>query len=138
MAAKTLADKMKLRPGQRAALINAPDGYLGALGPLPDGVEVMSALRGKFDLVQVFVKNQAEISKLAPKAIAALKPESLLWISFPKGSSKIQTDLTRDRGWDALHDHDLKWINLISVNAVWSAFALRQYRPGEARTRWWS
>jgi hypothetical protein len=138
MAAKTLAEKMKLKPGQRIALINAPDGYVGELGPLPEGVEVASALRGKFDWVQMFVKNQAEINRLAPKAVAALKPESLLWISFPKGSSKIQTDLTRDRGWDVLHDQDLKWVNLISVNEMWSAFALRPYKPGEARTRWWS
>jgi hypothetical protein len=138
MATKTLAEKMKLKPGQRIALINAPDGYQDELGPLPDGVQVATALRGKFDWVQVFVKNQAEINKLAPKAYAALRPESLLWISFPKGSSKIQTDLTRDQGWDVLHGLDLRWVNLIAVNAVWSAFALRPYRPGEARQRWWS
>lgn len=138
MGAKTLAEKMKLRPGQRIALVNAPDRYLEELGPLPDGVETATALRGKFDWVQVFVQNQAEINRVAPKVTAALKAESLLWISFPKGSSKIQTDLTRDKGWDVLHTADLKWVNLISVNAVWSAFALRPYRPGEARTRWWS
>lgn len=64
-----------------------------------------------------------------------MKPESLLWISFPKGSSKIQTDLTRDKGWEALREVDLKWINLISVDDTWSAFSLRPYRPGEARQR---
>ena len=138
MAAKTLGEKMKLKAGQRIALISAPDGYLDELGPLPAGVEVAAALRGKFDWIQVFVKNQAEVDKLAPKAFAALKPESLLWLSFPKGSSKIQTDLTRDKGWDVLHGMDLKWVNLIAVNPTWSAFALRPYKPGEARQPWWS
>ena len=137
MAAKTLAEKMKLKPGQRIALINAPDGYEKELG-LPAGVEVATALRGKFDWIQVFVKTQAEVSKQAPRASAALKPESLLWLSFPKGSSKIQTDLTRDKGWDALHDLDLRGVNLVSVNDTWSAFALRPYRPGEERQPWWS
>ena len=68
-----------------------------------------------------------------PKAVVALKPESILWIAFPKGSSKIQTDLTRDTGWDILKTVDLKWVNLVSVNDIWSAFALRPYKPGEAK-----
>jgi hypothetical protein len=62
---------------------------------------------------------------------AALKPVSLLWISFPKGSSKIQTDLTRDKGWDSVRD--LKWVTLVSVDETWSAFSLRPYKPGEAK-----
>jgi hypothetical protein len=92
MPDKTLASKMKMKPSQRAAVINAPEGYLDEL-----------------------------------------KPESLLWISFPKGTSKIQTDLTRDKGWEALRDADLKWITLISVNDTWSAFSLRPYKLGEER-----
>jgi hypothetical protein len=83
--------------------------------------------------VQVFVKSKAELAKLTPKVLRALKPESLLWISFPKGTSKIQTDLTRDKGWEAVQQGDLKWVNLISVNETWSAFALRPYKPGEER-----
>jgi hypothetical protein len=133
MAATSLAGKLKLKPHQRAAVVNAPTGYLDELGPLPDGVEVASALRGKYDWVQAFVRNKAEMEKLLPKLVAALKPESLLWLSFPKGASKIQTDLTRDKGWEALATADLKWINLVSVNDTWSAFALRPYKPGEAR-----
>ena len=64
-----------------------------------------------------------------------LKPESVLWIAFPKGASKIKTDLTRDKGWETVQRMDLKWVNLISVNETWSAFALRPYKPGEARQR---
>jgi hypothetical protein len=131
--AAALAQKMKLKPGQRIALVNAPDGYLDTLGPLPAGIEVADRLRGQFDWIQVFVKTKAEIDKLAPRLIPALKPAGLLWVSFPKGSSKIQTDLTRDQGWDVFAGGDLKWVNLISVDDTWSAFALRPYKPGEPR-----
>ena len=82
--------------------------------------------------------DQAQLKQLAPKAARALAADGLLWISFPKGSSKIQTDLTRDKGWDVLKPLDLKWVTLISVDETWSAFALRPYRPGEARSRSWS
>jgi len=133
MAENTLAKKLRLKPGQRAGLIGAPEGYLKALSPLPAGVEAVEKLSGHFDWLQVFVRNKAEIDKLAPRAAKALKPEGMLWISFPKGSSKIQTDLTRDKGWDVLHGLDLKWLTLVSLNDTWSAFSLRPYHEGETR-----
>lgn len=134
MPAQSLLHKMKLRPSHRAAVIAAPGGYLKELAPLPDEVEVSDRLNGKFDWIQIFVKTQSELDKLVPRAVRTLKPESIIWISFPKGSSKIQTDLTRDKGWEILKKTDLKWITLISVNETWSAFGLRPYRSGEARS----
>jgi len=133
MTENALAKKLKLKPGQRAAVIEAPEGYIDSLRPLPEAVEVLRSLDGAFDWIQIFVKNQAEIAQLFPRVARALKPDSILWVSFPKGTSKIQTDLTRDRGWELVQQADLKWINLISVNETWSAFSLRPYKPGEPR-----
>lgn len=133
MPDSALAKKLKLKPDQRAAVLNPPGGYLKELGSLPAGVALTEKLGGKFDWIQLFVQNKAELDRQIARVAGALKPESLLWICFPKGSSKIQTDLTRDKGWDSLKKTDLKWITLISVNDTWSAFALRPYKPGEAR-----
>lgn len=133
MAASLLASKLKLKVGQQAALVGAPAGYLQELSPLPQGVHLSDHLDGKYDWLQVFVKTEAELVAMLPPLLAALQPESLLWLSFPKGSSKVQTDLTRDKGWDSLRQADLKWINLVSINSTWSAFSLRPYRPGEPR-----
>ena len=130
MPESPLAKKMKLKPGARAAIIHAPENYLDQL---KHDSEVSPKLSGKFDWVQIFAKNKKELESLAPKAAKALKPESILWLSFPKGSSKIQTDLTRDKGWEVLQGLDLKWVTLISVDENWSAFALRPYKPGEAK-----
>jgi len=140
MATKSLAEKLKLKSGQRACIINMPDGYLQTLAPFPESIYFSYELdppTGRFDWLQLFVRTQAELEELAPQAIESLKPESLLWLTFPKGSSKIQTDLTRDRGWDSLRDVDLKWVNLISVDKTWSAFGLRPYQPDEERTASW-
>ena len=130
MPESALAKKIKLKPGIRAAVINAPENYLQ---DLQHDSEISPAFSGKFDWIQIFVKDKAELDKLAPKAARALKPDSLLWISFPKGSSKIQTDLTRDKGWEDIQKLDLKWVNLVSINETWSAFAMRPYKEGEAR-----
>jgi hypothetical protein len=133
MVESPLAKKLKLKPRQRAAVFGAPDGYLEELRPLPEGVELSETLDGRFDWVQIFVKDKAELEQLAPRAAQALQPESLLWIAYPKGTSKIQTNLTRDQGWEPVEPLNLKWINLVSVNETWSAFSLRPYRPGESR-----
>ena len=125
-----LAKKMKLKPDLKAAVINAPENYVDEL---KHDRALSPTLNGKFDWIQIFVKSKAELDVLAPKAAKALKPESMLWISFPKGASKIQTDLTRDKGWESLQALDLKWLTLVSVNETWSAFALRPYKEGEKK-----
>ena len=130
MPESSLSKKMKLKAGAIAAVINAPENYVTEL---KHDTSMSPTLNGKFDWIQIFVTSKAELETLAPKAAKALKPESILWISFPKGSSKIQTDLTRDKGWEGLKDIGLKWINLISVNETWSAFALRPYKENEKR-----
>jgi hypothetical protein len=132
----TLSEKLKLRLGQRAAVLNAPPGYLQQLTGPTAGQQVDESLSGKYGWLQVFVRNKAELTPLVPQIAAALEAQALLWIAFPKGSSKIQTDLTRDKGWEPLQAADLKWINLVSVDETWSAFCLRPYRPGESRRSW--
>ena len=130
MPESPLAKKMKLKSGARAAVVRAPKDYVDTLR---HDTALSPTLNGKFDWIQIFVRNKAELDELGPKAAKALKPESMLWISFPKGTSKIQTDLTRDKGWESLQALDLKWITLVSVNETWSAFALRPYREGEEK-----
>jgi len=137
MSDNPLVKKLKLKPGSRAAVMNPPPGYTATLTPLPEGVTLSETLDGKFDWIQAFVSNKSQIDALAPALIEALNPESLLWICFPKGTSKIQTDLTRDKGWDSLQESDLKWVTLVSIDTTWSAFCLRPYKPGEQRQTWW-
>ena len=55
-----------------------------------------------------------------------MKENVTIWIYYPKVSSKIPTDLTRDKGWDSLLQHEeLQWLSLISFDDTWSAFACR-------------
>jgi len=131
MAESALAKKMKLKAGQSAMIINAPDKYLQELEPLPANVKVSQKLENPADWIQIFVKSKKELDVLFPKVLKLFKPDTMLWISFPKGTSKIQTDLTRDKGWDVVQAADLKWVNLVSVNETWSAFAVRPYKTGE-------
>jgi hypothetical protein len=111
------------------------------LGAAPDDFAALSSIRGDLatstsgthDWVLLYVENRAALETAIAGAAAALASPGTLWIAYPKGSSKIQTDLTRDKGWDALQEHDLMWLTLVSIDETWSAFSLRHYKPGEAR-----
>ena len=133
MAESTLAKKMKLKAGYHATLINAPKGFAEQLKPLPADVKLVQKFDIPSDWIQIFAKNTAELNELFPRVLKIMKPNTLAWVSFPKGASDIQTDLTRDKGWDVVAAANLKWFNLVSINDTWSAFGVRPYKPGEAK-----
>ena len=132
MADNPLVKKMRLTAGARAAVLRGPPGYLRSL-ELPAGMDISEKLSGRYDWIQLLVKTRPDLEARIGGTAKALKPAGLLWITFPKASSGIQTDLSRDKGWDSLKTHNLKWIGLISVDKGWSAFAVRPCKPGEAR-----
>jgi hypothetical protein len=125
MADTSLATKLQVKPGFKMLIMNAPEGYLKMLDKLPEGAQVTTTAGGTFDFVQVFVYNKADIDKLAPKAIKAVKPGGMLWFSYPKKTGKIKTDIHRDYGWDAVNNAGWEGVRLISVDDTWSAFRVR-------------
>src|SRR5690349_19669571 len=125
MAATPTAQKLKIKPGFRILTINAPSDFKKNLGPLPPGVTITD--KGKdYNQVHWFVKDKTQMEKELNKILPLVKSDVVCWIYYPKGTSKIQTDLTRDKGWDILLKHDeLQWISLISFDDTWSSFGMR-------------
>ena len=120
------AQKLKIKQDYSLRLINAPKDFEKELGDLPDGVNFSTSGKN-YQQIHWFVKSKIEIDAQVEKVINLLKEDVMLWIYYPKGSSKVQTDLTRDKGWESLKKYtDLQWLSLISFNEVWSAFALRK------------
>jgi len=125
----SLIKKLRIQPGQRLLIVNAPVGYLESLGDLPEGVVVETSGDGPFDFVHVFAKDREEYASLGPAAVAAVKYDGLLWISYPKGSSRVKTDLSRDMMWELVADARLRPVTQISIDPVWTAL---RFRPAEA------
>lgn len=123
--ALTVAGKLKIKEGDIIYPINPPPDYKKSLGKLPSGVELLTNTK-HVNQVHWFVKDKAQMEKELKRVLSLVKGGVLCWIFYPKGSSGIQTDLTRDKGWDALMKNDLQWVNLISFNETWSAFGMRE------------
>lgn len=125
MAPTPLIKKLRIQPGQRILILNAPTGYVEALGPLPEDVEWSDEPQGEYDCVHLFVPNVAELERLGPAAIAAVRYDGLLWISYPKRSAKVKTDISRDVGWDLLAQAGLRPVTQVSIDSTWSALRWR-------------
>jgi len=117
MEDKSLLKKLLIKPGYRSMVVNPPDGYLARLG----SVVLENELKGKFDFIHLFVRNKDEVDRIGPIAVEAVMPEGVLWISYPKGSSKIKTDINRDKGWDTIKAMGFEGVAQVSIDDIWSA-----------------
>ena len=125
MADTTLTRKLQIKPGKRLLLLNEPAGYRDRLEPLPDGVELLSTASGPVDVVHLFTKDSVELAHYAPAALAAVAPDTVFWVSYPKKSSGVVSDLTRDEGWAPLGEAGYRPVTQISIDDTWSAVRWR-------------
>lgn len=94
------AKKLRIAAGHKVAILNAPPGYVARLSPGPADVRTEVQGSGDFDVVQLFVKTAEELRRLGPTAIGSVKPEGLLWITYPRGGATCgTTDLPAAPWW---------------------------------------
>jgi len=126
MAGSPLQKKLRLLEGQKALLLNAPEGYLDELGPPPQDTVISNVPEANQDFVQLFVKNKMELDRWIETALGSIRYDGILWICYPKGSSKVDTDLNRDIIWELLSGRDIRPVAMVSIDSVWSGM---RYRP---------
>ena len=124
--ANSISDKLKIKAKFTLLTLNAPTNFKKGLEGLPAAVKITDT-GAAYDQVHWFVLNKTQMEKEMSKVMKLVKPEVIVWVYYPKGTSKIQTDLTRDKGWDCLlaEGDKLTWINLISFDDTWSVFGFR-------------
>jgi hypothetical protein len=117
----SLLQKLVVRTGYKLIIINPPDGYLDRIGKLPESTNYIKLNNQPADVIQVFVKNMDEVLPNVEMWKKSLKPKGILWITYPKGTSRVKTDLNRDILWKRLKDYGLDGVAMFSVDATWSA-----------------
>jgi hypothetical protein len=109
-------------------ILNAPAGYVENLAPLPVGAMVSQRPEGTYDFVQLFVKDSKEFDALQAQAVQAVRYDGLFWLSYPKKSSKVETDLSREMVWELMLPSGLRPVAQVAIDEVWSAL---RFRPAE-------
>ncbi|GCC52273.1 DUF3052 family protein [Chryseotalea sanaruensis] len=115
-----LVKKLGLKMGHSIYVNKAPTAYFEWLAPLPDEIAVKTKLSGQLDFIHLFVTHQKDFKESFLKAKIHLKPDAMLWISWPKKASKEPTDLDENVIRDFGLQNGLVDVKVCAVSEVWS------------------
>ncbi|MBB3914061.1 DUF3052 domain-containing protein [Rhizobium fabae] len=130
-----LTRKLGLARGQVAALLGIPktiedingfDGFASVVHALPETPQRV------FDYVHLFTTERAALEAAAPALFRALRPGGMVWISWPKKSSRMPTNITEDVLREILLPTGLVDVKVCAVDEVWSGlkFVIRKELRG--------
>src|SRR5262245_46574881 len=131
-SSRSLVQKLGIKPESRIAILNAPRGYSGTLGALPEGVTVTRAARGSLSFIQFFTRARSDLRSRLPSLARSLRDDGALWISWPKQASGVRTDVTEDVIRDVALPLGLVDVKVCAVDDTWSG--LKLVRRRERRT----
>ncbi len=117
----TVYIKLKASPGTKVSIINPPrdsDSFLGKLGKT-------SADQETDGLILAFAADQEALIKVLATVLPLNDSQTKLWICYPKKTSSLYVDLTRNVVWKIGSTHLLRPVSQVSLNKDWSALRLR-------------
>ena len=116
-----LVKKLGIKAGYAIRTINEPAAYWDWLSPLPEGVKRIDKARaGGLDFVHVFVREMKAFRKAFLDNKKVLKKDGMMWISWPKKSSGVATDLDENVVRDFGLKNGLVDVKVCAVDETWS------------------
>ena len=120
-SAKQLPQKLGIKPGDQVVILNAPRYYPQLLGELPEGSSVINKLGSSHSFIHFFVSEYAELVNTFPTLKKALKVSGQLWISWPKKTSKLKSDLNENTIREIGLENGLVDVKVAAIDEDWSA-----------------
>ncbi len=125
---RSVAQKMGVREGTRAFVLNAPTSALRAI-ELPH-LEISKTLTGKFDYIHLFCATQIEMDEAFPKLKCHLKQQGKLWVSWPK-EKKLGTNLGMRKVIEIGYNHGLVESTCLRIDDVWAGLKVTHPKVGK-------
>ncbi|MBS1752456.1 MAG: YdeI/OmpD-associated family protein [Ferruginibacter sp.] len=129
MPAQSLLEKLQLKDEKNLLIQGLPSSIEKQFIKLNFSKGVTPLLKKrKIDFALVFAVNQKQLSAILKEVIPALQEDAKFWIAYPKLTSKISSDLSRDKNWDIVSDYGYETVRMIALDNVWSAGRFK--KPG--------
>jgi len=119
-----LADKLGIKAGMSLCTANAPSDYKTIVDPLPAGVTFVARATRTTDMVHVFASRAAELDVALRRYRRTLGPTAVVWVSWPKKSAKVPTDITEDTVRALALPLGFVDVKVCAVDATWSGLKL--------------
>lgn len=119
-----LIGKLGITDGTRLLPLGAPEEYLELLGVLPPGVVLSARAGASVDIVHLFSVRRAELATRLATLRRSLRPDAMVWVSWPKRASKVPTDITEDVIRDVALPLGFVDVKVCAVSEIWSGLKL--------------
>jgi hypothetical protein len=119
-----LAKKLGITAGMRFAVVGAPDGYLAWLDGLPPTAQIVSRMPKSPEAVHVFTVARSDLERILRRLRTTIAPSGFVWVSWPKKSSGVPTDITEDVIRDVALPLDFVDVKVCAVTDTWSGLKL--------------
>jgi hypothetical protein len=119
-----LTKKLGIAAGSRVVVKGAPGHYAQLLEPLPAGVVFERSVSAATDIVHVFSHRKAKLQSELETLRNAIRPDGVVWVSWPKKASKVPTDITEDTIRGLALPLGFVDVKVCAVSDVWSGLKL--------------
>lgn len=119
-----LAHKLGIKAGMSLCAANAPGDYTSIVDPMPDGVMLVARASRTTDMVHVFASRAAELDSALKRYRRTLGPTAVVWVSWPKKSATVRTDITEDTVRALALPLGFVDVKVCAVDATWSGLKL--------------
>jgi hypothetical protein len=128
-----LFKKLGIKSGTRILTIGAPSEYAKLITGRPKDSEIVSARARTADLAHIFTHKRSQLAQKLPVLKDRIAPDGMIWVSWPKKSSGVPTDITEDVVREVAFPLDLVDIKVCAVTEIWSGLKLVIRKEARAR-----
>jgi len=131
-----LARKLSLKYGMRVWRDAMPDSVAREIAAEGLQLQLLYAPEAAIDAAHIFVTERAELEAKLHHLLALLGPAGMIWVSWPKKSSKVPTDITEDVIREICLPMGLVDVKVCAIDETWSALKLvvrLQNRPARGQ-----
>jgi len=125
MSNKSISQRLFIKAGFRVALIGAPDNFIDQIGDLPEKVIITRSVGKTTNIVQAFIDSKEKLIDFLDNLYKENK-ELIIWVAYPKGTSKIKTYINRDIISKIAQDnYGMKSVAMISIDETWASMRFK-------------
>jgi hypothetical protein len=119
-----LVKKLGIKEGFRLKIINQPEHYWNLLSELPQELQVLPQAKKDLDIIHFFTTKQSELFNNLIRYKSQIKNHGMIWVSWPKKTSKVPTDITEDTIRNYALEIGLVDVKVCAIDVTWSGLKL--------------
>lgn len=120
----SLSKKLGVKEGFRICVTDAPQEYERLLAPLPANVKISTEATKGVNIWHYFTKSSEELRQRLPEMMVQIRRDGMIWVSWPKKSSKVETDVTEDVIRAVALPLGLVDVKVCAIDEIWSGLKL--------------